>query len=316
MQSPRKPSEYAQRMNRVLDHIDRHLDSALDLESLAEIAHFSPFHFHRMFSAWMGETLGDYLRRRRLDMAAAHLANQPHIPVLTIALGVGFGSGEAFARAFRQRFGCTPTEWRVASPQRWAEELARQRRRDSNLDQDQRKPDQSSAGCHGHHGDSLNKEFTMDIKLVNFAPVRVAYLRRIGAYGPGVTAFWQQTVWPWIQAHGLENAARYGVGHDDPGITAPDKCRYDACVAVPDDFVATSPANIAVLPGGRYASAHFRGPAPLATQAWTELLRDWLPSSGMQPDGRPFFEYYPSDAYYDIATATIECQLCLPVRPL
>ena len=47
-------TEYARRMNAVLDHIDRHLDTPLDLAQLADVAHFSRFHFHRVFAAWMG----------------------------------------------------------------------------------------------------------------------------------------------------------------------------------------------------------------------------------------------------------------------
>ena len=57
MQPRDSRSEYEKRMHRVLEHIDQHLDEALNLEMLAEVAHFSSFHFHRLFSAWMGETL-------------------------------------------------------------------------------------------------------------------------------------------------------------------------------------------------------------------------------------------------------------------
>ena len=96
-------------MHGVLEHIDRHLDESLELATLAEVAHFSSFHFHRLFSAWMGETLGDYLRRRRLEVAALRLVAQPRVPVMNVALSVGFGSAEAFARAFKTRFGCTAT---------------------------------------------------------------------------------------------------------------------------------------------------------------------------------------------------------------
>jgi AraC-like DNA-binding protein len=85
-------------MHRVLEHIDRHLDETLELETLAAVANFSPFHFHRLFAAWMGETLGEYLRRRRLEMAALRLITQPDTPVLHVALSVGFASAEAFAR--------------------------------------------------------------------------------------------------------------------------------------------------------------------------------------------------------------------------
>ena len=77
MPTPDSRSEYRSRMHRVLETIDRQLDLALDLETLAAEAHFSPFHFHRLFAAWMGETLGDYLRRRRVEVAAMRLAAQP-----------------------------------------------------------------------------------------------------------------------------------------------------------------------------------------------------------------------------------------------
>src|ERR1700716_4535398 len=105
-------SEYVARMHRVLEHIDRELDQPLELETLARVANFSSFHFHRLFNAWFGETLGDYVRRRRLEMAALRLVAQPRLPVLQVALSVGFGSTEAFGRAFKARFGSTPSAWR------------------------------------------------------------------------------------------------------------------------------------------------------------------------------------------------------------
>lgn len=156
----------------------------------------------------------------------------------------------------------------------------------------------------------------MDIRLVSLSPVRVAYLRRIGPYGPGVTRFWQQEFMPWLRAHGLEKSPCYGIGQDDPDITPPAKCRYDACVAVPQDFMARSPAGIARLPGGRYAVADCRANIALIGAAWTTLLREWLPSSGMQPDARTFFEHYPVDTFHDPQTGVLACQICLPVRPL
>ena len=88
-------------MHAVIEYIDRNLDQELDLGALANVAHFSAFHFHRLFKALNGEALGDYVRRRRLEMAAMRLRSQPRVAVLQIALAVGFGSAEAFTRAFR-----------------------------------------------------------------------------------------------------------------------------------------------------------------------------------------------------------------------
>ena len=64
------------------------------------------------FARSSGEALGDYVRRRRLEIAGVRLLSQEGVSVLNIALGVGFGSAEAFTRAFRARFDCSPTEWR------------------------------------------------------------------------------------------------------------------------------------------------------------------------------------------------------------
>src|SRR5207237_1767718 len=97
-------SEYARRMQRVLEHIDRHLDERLELESLARVANFSSFHFHRLFAAWMDETLGEYLRRRRLEVGALRLVAQPRLPVLPVALSVCFSSGVSCCGALRARF--------------------------------------------------------------------------------------------------------------------------------------------------------------------------------------------------------------------
>jgi AraC family transcriptional regulator len=91
-------------------YIDANLDGANDLETLASVANFSAFHSHRIFAAWMQETIGDYLPRRRLEAAAMELLVAPQELVTNIALAVGFGSVEAFSRAFRQRFGETPSD--------------------------------------------------------------------------------------------------------------------------------------------------------------------------------------------------------------
>ena len=309
-------SAYAQRMNRVLDHIDAHLDGELDLATLADLAHFSRFHFHRLFMAWMGETLGDYLRRRRLETAAIRLAANASLPVLDVAVSVGFGSGEAFARAFKLRFGETPTAWRERSPERWAADVAamRRRQRDRNPGQALRNPDQSSTSRGTEDVDIVPSEPSMKVTIETLPPARMAYLRHIGPYGNAVSRFWLQTVLPWLIANGLEQAPRYGIGLDDPYVTAAAKCRYDAGVDIPDDFVARNPAGIQSLPGGRYAVHDFEGSVDDIGVAWTELMRDWLPASGLQADDRPFYEYYPADARYDAEKGTFQCRLCLAVR--
>src|SRR5215469_15722355 len=113
---------YLARINRVIDHIDGHLAEPLDLAVLAQVAHFSSWHFHRVFQSMTGETLADRVRRRRLEVAAGRLLFLPPEPVLAIALDVGFGSAPVFTRTFRAHFGVTPTEWRRGAFRAWADD--------------------------------------------------------------------------------------------------------------------------------------------------------------------------------------------------
>jgi AraC family transcriptional regulator len=322
-------SEYSKRMNRVLDYIDAHLDAPLDLPTLAEVAHFSPFHFHRVFAAWMDETLGDYLRRRRLEVAAIRLSVNPNETILNIALTVGFGSGEAFARAFKRHFDETQSGWQAGSDARHSKQLADMRhsrnltlrklgQTESNLGQAIGKTDQAQGKENGEHTDfaHLTLESTLNVQLKSLPAARIAYMRHIGPYGPAVGQFWMQTFVPWMAAHNLFTYPRYGIGHDDPSITPAEKCRYDACVEVPADFVATGQALVTTLPGGRYALAAFEGTSEDIGPAWMRMFREWIPANGMQPDARPCFEYYAPDAKYDPATGVFACDICVPVRPL
>ena len=161
---------------------------------------FSDFHFHRLFRALTGEVLGDYLRRRRLEVAAVRLRAQHGVPVLQIALGVGFGSAEAFARAFRARFECSP------------DAMAKQQARSDGA--------QGRSGLEGREnrktGGSRQQEFAMNVKLIDREPVRVAYLRHTGPYGPPIGDFWMETVAPWMGTNNLFGRERFGISLDDP----------------------------------------------------------------------------------------------------
>lgn len=93
-----------ERLNQALEHIEGRLEQQVDVTELARIAATSEYHLRRMFSALAGMPLSEYVRRRRLTVAgAAVLAGRESL--LEIAVRYGYGSGEAFARAFRAMHG-------------------------------------------------------------------------------------------------------------------------------------------------------------------------------------------------------------------
>ena len=304
MAGARHRGEYDRRVNRVIDHIREHLADELPLAALARLAAFSPFHFHRVFRVVTGETVAGFVQRLRIEKAAAALRDHPAQGVLAIALDHGFGSAAAFARAFRARFRMSATAWRAGGAERW-----RHRWRKAN--QHVRKAGKARPG-------GRRETRPMSVRVADLPALRVACMRYVGPYGArGIPALWQR-LRAWGAAHDLGPGPRVklGVAHDDPSITAPERCRYDACVVVPPGFVADGLVDVMDMAGGRYAIAGFVGTAHEIEGAWDRVFAGWLPGSGYQPDDRPCYELYRGDPSVGGRPGVFRCELHLPVRRL
>lgn len=315
---------YVARINRVLDHIDAHLAQPLSLADLAAVAHFSAWHFHRVFQAMTGETLADRVRRRRLEVAAGRLLFLPPEPVLAIALDVGFGSAAVFTRAFSAHFGVTPTAWRRGAFRAWA---GQRRLQLSKIHQADRKVHQAVVEAFGHDRTAWPRgrvavtaepgDAPVKVELRTLPAARVAYLRHIGPYGEsGIPRTWQRFA-AWCGERGLMQPRRpmYGISHDNADVTPPEKCRYDACIEVDAGFRPEGEIGVQILRGGRYACADFKGTSNQIHAAWVQLC-DWLPDSGWQGDDAAPLERYGTDFEMDEKTGAFHCVLCMPVRPL
>ena len=106
-------SDYAMRLERVFRWLADHLDDTLDLARLAEVAAMSPYHFHRTYHAMQGETAAETVRRLRLHRAAVELITG-ELPVPRVARRAGYGSQEAFTRAFKAAYGVPPARYRAS----------------------------------------------------------------------------------------------------------------------------------------------------------------------------------------------------------
>src|ERR1700733_11484323 len=103
---------YHQRLKKIIEYIGQHLDEELSLESLSDIFHISKFHFHRLFTAFTGLSLQQYIRWLRLKRAAHQLIVNKDQSIINIAINAGFESHEAFSRAFKKACGFTPSQYR------------------------------------------------------------------------------------------------------------------------------------------------------------------------------------------------------------
>jgi len=307
--------EYEQRVNRVIDHVQAHLAEDLSLERLARVAAFSPFHFHRIFRAITGETLSAFVQRLRLERAALALVHRRDDSVLAVALDHGFASAATFARAFRGHFGMSATAWRAGGARHWS----KPGRTDRKLSKANRKRGKAARRGPRHGGSRASrKEITMNVAVKDLPRYRVAYMRHVGPYGAhGIPELWERfRAWGERRGLGGPDAIKLGIGHDDPEVTSPEKCRYDACLVVSESFEPDKWVNIGEVPGGRYAVTEFVGSPNTIREAWEALYRSWLPGSGYQPDDRPCVEIYRGNPEVAGRPGTFRCELAMPVRPL
>lgn len=271
---PIYPGEYyASRLGKVLAYIDHHLHQPLALAELAALVAFSPFHFHRVFLDWQGETPQAYIRRARLTRAAALLQYAPQCPVREVAQLSGFTSPEAFVRAFRAFFGHTPSGWRKSPPPA---------PRAAQL------PDATALWC------------AQRVQLRFLPRRRVAYQRKIGPYGEQEAQLWQRLQQLLLQAgHACDSAAplcAIGIGLDDPRLTPAGRCRFDACIEI--GAAQKLPVQIPLkwIGGGMHAVLPLPAEHPLGTDDkdayWRWLFESWLPASGYAINSQPCFELY------------------------
>lgn len=100
------------RFYKAVNYIELHLNEAIRLHEIAEAANYSPYHFSRMFKAFTGDNVTEYVRKRRLTVAADRLMVDDHIPLIDLALEVGFENQESFTKAFKSMFNITPGQFR------------------------------------------------------------------------------------------------------------------------------------------------------------------------------------------------------------
>ncbi|WP_426334684.1 AraC family transcriptional regulator [Paenibacillus silvae] len=154
----------------------------------------------------------------------------------------------------------------------------------------------------------MNKQ---DRYIEQFAPLRIAYMRHIGPYGP-VNIETMELLKSWaIQRELLTHTAiLLGIAQDDPATTAPDHCRYDACIVIPDDYIFDEQKehiNTGGFSGGTYLVVTVKHTAEDIQHAWSEVT-PYLQASGYRLDHKPVLERYRPELLDQHL-----CEICIPV---
>ena len=302
-QAELKRQEYVGRINRVIDHIRENLTGDLRLDALAHVASFSPYHFHRVFKAIVGETLNGFIRRVRVQSAASQLIHNPDRTITEIAVNCGYSSPSAFAREFRQHFGVSASRFRTGGTEslaRFREELEERGAEFTNP------PDLSSTRS--------DMVFRVDVRQL--PELRVAYVRHVGRYNEIGKTF--RRLMRWAGPRGLfrlPDTKVLAVYYDNPDVTTVDKLRADACVTVPEGTKTRRDIGTMRIPGGLFGVATVEIDPSQYGEAWDRLMTDWMPQSGYQPDGRLCYELYLNNPEKHPEGKHI-VEICEPIRLL
>ncbi|MCA9319306.1 MAG: AraC family transcriptional regulator [Planctomycetes bacterium] len=292
--------DYSKRVLKALEHAQRHLDDDLSPERLARVAAFSPFHFQRIFRGLVGESVMEHVRRLRLERAARRLT-RGRATVTAAAMGAGYESHEAFSRAFRRHFGCSPSSYRRERAEQPLPEVP------------------SAVHFRDDHIALALRPSTIippgfPVIIESRPAQRVAYLRHTGPYEDCSKAWDQLGMWAARHGHFGSSSQMLGLCHDDPEITEPHQLRYDACLSLDAPFETEDDIGQKTIAGGDFAVVRYRGPYEGLSAVYQHLIGSWLPRSGWEPVDGPCIEVYWNDPESCVAE-DLETDVCLPLSP-
>ncbi|MBP7949728.1 MAG: AraC family transcriptional regulator [Verrucomicrobiales bacterium] len=251
-------AEKRSRLFRALLYLEHHLGSRVSVPQIAEVACYTPRHFQRVFHEALGESVGDYLMRLRMQKAAV-LLSFFEMPVAEAALAVGYESPSVFSRAFAAWHGCSPTKHR-------------ERNRSRNR--------------FGEKPTSVAEASPpLAVRYAHMPDLRVACLRHTGHPAKMLPVWMRLLGWAWkkklLQGRKTWPLCLYHDGSE----AAMEAQRCDVCLTVPDDFEADAHSGVGMMtiPGGLVAMHDFQGRASALVRRWDLFSEEWLPRSGRRP---------------------------------
>ena len=273
--------EYNQRLTHAVRVLVRNLNGGISAEEVAVEAGFSRFHFSRIFTGAMGESLTRFFRRLRLERAAFQLRHTKE-SVTGIGIDAGYESLESFIKAFRSEYLVQPTAFRRA-------EIGHEIQCVSGL----------------HWSPTLEVDLSglllvqgeaMEAEIKSIDPIKVVALRHVGPYNLIGSKFGPLS--RWAGTNGVPLQAALALYHDNPSETPPQELKSDACLQVSEDFKLENSNGLELrvdeVPGGTYARATHWGPYEGLGDAWARFLGQAVPSLGKEP-GPITFEIYMND---------------------
>lgn len=297
-------ADYIKRINQVFVHIERHLGDELCLEKLAQIAHFSPFHFHRIFKTIVGETLKDYISRQRLEGAAIELIHREEVNIGVLSQDFGFSSNAVFTRAFNRLFGKSPSAYR----------------RQHYIDSKQGKAHSKQGKVvpdYQKYVRSINHlkhwiEMNANIEVKEMPQMEVAYITCMGV--EGMEQSFERLI-QWARPKGLldsDNTKMATIYYDSFKTTEPSKVRMNACLVLEKPVEVSGEIGKTQIKAEKCIVGRFELAINEFEKAWTGMFL-WMKEQGYSISESNPYEVYYND-YHEHPEKKFILDLCIPVN--
>lgn len=272
---------------KIIDNILKKIENELEyitLDEIIEYSGFSYFHFHRIFFAYVGENIKQYIKRIRLEKAAYELQYK-NIAITQIALKAGFSTPSAFNKAFKDFFNTTPSKYKTI--------------------------------------DLRKKEFNMikPVEIIeNMEPIEVYAIRHIGDYNKVGIAF--EKLMKWAYTNKIKNkknlmgneAYAYGIAYDDPNVTDVNKLRSDACITNTDDVPLEDGIFKQQISGGRYAVFLHRGDYSKLKDTYNDIFSSYIKQNDIKLRDVPIFERYLNRNPKRTKAENLKTEILIPIE--
>lgn len=294
------------RIGKAIAYIEAHLDQKLVLEEVAQHAHYSPYHFHRLFAIVTGETVQNFIARKRIEKAAGYLLHQKELQVTTIATKVGFNSLSSLSRAFKKFYGMSPAEFKESSPNKF-----------SKICKTESKNGQIETSFEQYICNITNAlnwiKMNAQTEVKQLPKMELAYISHKGGMDLIGNAY--QQLMRWGGPKGLLNnpdLKMITIYHDSPKITDPNHVRMSACMTINTPVTTDGEVNLRTLPELKCIVSRFEITPMEFQQAW-ETSFVWMSEKGYKKAAEDPFEIFHNNPQEHPEGKCI-VDICIPVQ--
>ncbi|WP_409368673.1 effector binding domain-containing protein [Lysinibacillus sp. 38-6] len=281
-------------IQKAINYIEAHLQETITMEQIAQEVNVSVFHFQRTFSILTDMSIADYIRRRRLTLAAQELINTD-IKIIDLAYKYGYDSPEAFTKAFRKQHRVTPSD---------------ARKQQGPLQSYNRLVIQVSL-----KGAEPMKYNIVEKEKFQVVGVKRTYNCQKGENLQGIPLFWDEVNRQGMdeQLFALNNGQIKGV----LGVCVPDENYQENSLIdywIGTDHVGEVPEHLHSIevPASKWVVFEVHGPMPHAMQnAWKQIFSEWFPSNPYEPAGTAELEVYTDE---DPTSEDLYSEIWIPIK--